>query len=428
MFPLSAVVIGESENALAQIRVGLRQNDALVEGEFQDTTQAILSLNPTGGPRLHVIHVAREKHLNDIKAMVSQFPGQPILAVVDGEHPNLLVSGASAMVPYNHIESFSESKESVKTEVLTPKTGTSSMLIPAMRAGAMQVVTLPLDPEDFRDALECLAVHFGHPQESTVIAVADVLGGCGATTVSVNLAYELAYWSKRDCILAELALPMGRLSTYLNCKAPYTLGNLLESGYLDLYSLREVLYHYDQHLELLCSPYQELTAEDWRNDDTVHHRLLDVLDSLPRVAPLVVVTLPPTLDDLYFQAIARSDKVLLVAEQTLPAMHNLVRVQKVLEGELGISQYDVILNKYDPSLKGYSRAELANSLKINLRTISNEPDRLRTAMNEGCPLRQCEPKSVVLQEISQLAAQLAHINIPSNNSRGLLQWLFGKRS
>src|SRR5579883_756443 len=58
-----------------------------------------------------------------------------------------------------------------------------SLLVAANRAGASQVVLLPLHPDDFRDALDRVASQYGELQGRTrVVAVAGVTGGCGTTT------------------------------------------------------------------------------------------------------------------------------------------------------------------------------------------------------------------------------------------------------
>ena len=53
-------------------------------------------------------------------------------------------------------------------------------------------MTLPLDVHDFHEALDSIAIQFGHSStHSVVIGVTGGHGGAGATTVAVNLAYEI---------------------------------------------------------------------------------------------------------------------------------------------------------------------------------------------------------------------------------------------
>jgi hypothetical protein len=67
-------------------------------------------------------------------------------------------------------------------------------LIAAMRAGAVQGVPLPLDPLDFRAALDCIGLQYGKSASlSQLLVISGVTGGCVATTLASNLAYDLAH-------------------------------------------------------------------------------------------------------------------------------------------------------------------------------------------------------------------------------------------
>ena len=80
------------------------------------------------------------------------------------------------------------------------------------RAGAVQVVPLPLDPVDLQQALCVIGSHADRDSlDRHVFAVTGAAGGSGATTVAVNLAYEIAEKLGQSTILAELTLQMGSL-------------------------------------------------------------------------------------------------------------------------------------------------------------------------------------------------------------------------
>ena len=77
------------------------------------------------------------------------------------------------------------------------------------RAGAAQVVQLPLDRNDFHSALIMIAAQFGRTSlDRHVFAVTGATGGCGATTIAVNLAAEIANQIGQSTILAEMTLQM----------------------------------------------------------------------------------------------------------------------------------------------------------------------------------------------------------------------------
>src|ERR687883_188831 len=79
------------------------------------------------------------------------------------------------------------------------------------------LVLVRVQSDDFRQALESIATLHGLvPTTNKVISVAGVTGGCGTTTIAINLAYELAHLHPFRVVLAELSLQMGKLADTLN--------------------------------------------------------------------------------------------------------------------------------------------------------------------------------------------------------------------
>ena len=104
-----------------------------------------------------------------------------------------------------------------------------------MRAGASEILSLPIQAEEFKAALDRIAVQFVYSVKDTkVIAVAGVTGGSGATTVALNLAYEIADRHGLRCILADLSLRMGVVASHLNIEPGHTILDLLrDTGRVD---------------------------------------------------------------------------------------------------------------------------------------------------------------------------------------------------
>jgi pilus assembly protein CpaE len=97
------------------------------------------------------------------------------------------------------------------------------------RAGAAQVVPLPVDVEDLRAALHTVGLRHAAQQPVAarrVIAVSGVTGGCGATTIAINLADEIAHRYKLSCVLTELT-SLGMIATCLDVEAQRTTHDLL---------------------------------------------------------------------------------------------------------------------------------------------------------------------------------------------------------
>src|SRR5205823_5587136 len=99
----------------------------------------------------------------------------------------------------------------------------------ANRAGASQVVQLPLDRDEFQLALKLIASQFGQGlHDRSAIAVTGATGGSGATTIAINLAAEIATRFRRHTILAELSPQIGALASMLDVQPRVTLPHLLQ--------------------------------------------------------------------------------------------------------------------------------------------------------------------------------------------------------
>ena len=190
MFPLEVVLIGRDEEVLESIRSELVANDAAVSAEFPDVPSTLENMEASAARRLFLFHVREAEDLRQLQKLVHALSGQPIMAVVDPE--------------------LQEANDPVRTSVGTggSTVARASLFVQAMRAGAMQVVPLPLESTDFREALECLARQCGHAAESTVIAVSGVQGGCGAPTLAIHLAHAISESSGRAGDLSEPEIRM----------------------------------------------------------------------------------------------------------------------------------------------------------------------------------------------------------------------------
>ncbi len=88
-----------------------------------------------------------------------------------------------------------------------------------------------------------------------MIAVAGVTGGSGATTVALNLAYEIADRHSLRCVLVDLSLRMGVVASLLNIEPAYTINDLLrDSRRIDTNLAQQALIRVADNFEILAGP------------------------------------------------------------------------------------------------------------------------------------------------------------------------------
>ncbi len=143
MYCMNIVVIGCDARIVNDIRREALNNLATIEAEFADLPSALHGIDSISNEsRMIIVQVGSVPELAQLKRISGAFAGRPILALVDADKD-------------------------------------ASMVVKAMRAGAIQVVLLPFQRSDFGAALDCIAVQFGmapraHRRSPWRVPLADV--------------------------------------------------------------------------------------------------------------------------------------------------------------------------------------------------------------------------------------------------------------
>jgi pilus assembly protein CpaE len=342
----------------------LINQQATLEGQYCDVDSAAHALREDhGGTKLFIVHVQNSAHLPKLKQLVAGFPGHPVMALVD-----------SAADP--------------------------TVLLGAMRTGASQVVPLPIQPDDFKAAMECISQQHGHSStQNQAICVSGVTGGCGATVLAVNLANEIASQHNRHVILSELSLQVGKLAAYLDITPEHTTFDLLNDGErVDPQMIQRALTHVSDRLDVLAGEYRAITPVQASAASII--RFMDYCRSLANIA---LFDVPCTYDDMYFETLAMADQVLLVGEQKIPSIRTLKLVCEALSRIDGARKLHIIINRYDPRMPGFGTDRLKALLEVNdIITVCNDYAAVMASINHGRPLRQEAPRSPALADITKI--------------------------
>ncbi len=335
-----------------------------MSGEYENVPEAMRSiLLMEKESALFVVFVRSSDDLDDIRRLTEKFPGRPVLAVLE------------------------ERCE-------------ASLVVRAIRAGASQVVSCPIQPEDVREALSCIATQFDMGKQlGKVIAVSGATGGAGATTVALNLAAQIAHRNQSKCVLMELSLRMGVLAMFLDIEPAYTSTDLVSMlDRLDNYLVEQSLTAVNENLLVLPGPYQSIETEI-----IPPLEVLKLVDVVKHFAPLVVLDVPATYDELFFRALSLADKAVLVVE---PQVASLRAAQLVSSGLSNSDSLDIVINRFDSKKTGLSLEKLESVLRNNRLTTLPEDGTLREATNSGNLLQQFRPNSPSLPVFESLASKL----------------------
>jgi pilus assembly protein CpaE len=390
MYPLSTVVIGCDEKVLPHVRRELSNRSAFLEAEFSTAGAATEAMRRfSAEKRLLLLHMNSVRELDILGRLTVQFPSWPVVALVNGYHP----------------------KESL-----------GEVVVGMMRAGASQILSLPIDPDDFQSALDRIAAQFVYSERSSnVIAVAGVTGGSGATTIALNLAYEIAYRHKLRCVLADLSLRIGVIAPHLNIQPTHSITDLLKDiSRIDATLARKVLIKITDSFEILAGPHQFEQPIATSTDAVTR-----VVDTLKQMTDIVVLDVPCRHDDLYFDTLSGAAHTILVGEQKISSIRALKMVREAI-GRPRETEH-IVLNRFDPLNKGLSVQRILDPLGVScLHTIARDDAGMLSALDNGCTLRLASPRSPALDDIVSLTdAVLSREDPPKTKTktRGLLSRL-----
>lgn len=364
-----ALLIGCSEIAAAGLRQQLHRLSIVVEQEYANWASLSDDEMPSGDvPRLVLVEVAEPADYDGIRQLALHYPSWPLVAIV----------------------------------ALPAEDGA---VLKAMRAGAGQVVPLPIDPPELNQAIQSLLerqLGTGTGAEST-IAVCGVTGGCGATTLAVNLAYEISCGEEFGCLLVDMSLQLGNLTAHLDIQPRHTTQDLLAAiDHLDEWLMEQAVARFGNNLRVIAGPYR--TLDPGNVSPAAVRRLLEVVSRLSRT---LVLDIPGTYDHLFFETLSTATDILLVGEQEFPAIGRLRLLDQILEREVPSVRRTVVINRYDPRLRDFDVPRLQKMLgRDEIHTIANDHKAVTAAINSGRPLRLRAPESRIVSDIAALVDNL----------------------
>lgn len=223
--------------------------------------------------------------------------------------------------------------------LMTTKPDTES-LKEAMRAGARDLLPKPCPRDALNQSLNrILDVGKRGGQQRSAFEDQDyqgiwsfvrATGGVGQTTLLLSFASHLVQRGKR-VLVVDLNLFFGHVAFYLGNPNPATTWKeLLESeNPLDEDTLRSHCLQHPCGISYLVPPSRPLDARVLPRKD-----LLDVIETLHRVADVILVDHPVGLPDLFLEVVERSGPIFTVTNGSLPAFKSLRDLIHVLQ-EIG---------------------------------------------------------------------------------------------
>ena len=301
---------------------------------------------------------------------------------------NLLREGGDEFVPYPLPEN--ELARAIE-RVLTPQE------------------TMQMHPEDG----EAPRKKIGGGKNGVIIPVHGLSGGIGATTMAVNLAWELANLEKvnapKVCLL-DFDFQFGTTSTYLDLARRETVVELLtDTESMDSESFMQALSSYEDTLQVLTAPFDMIPLDLVGPEDI--QRIMDLAASH---FDYVIIDMPSTMVEWSQTVLEAAHVYFGMLELDMRSAQNTLRLKRAMQSEdLPFDKIRFILNRAPgfTDLNGKSRIKrLADSLGISLEVLMPDGGKpVAQNADHGLPLAAGLPKNALRKEIAKLARSVHEV-------------------
>ena len=357
-----------------------------------------------------------------VAARVAGFPlSLNVIPVTDWIDPEELSAAAAGVVQVDpdtpsSIKRFQKLLQVIQTPLIAAAYDPPLALVRSLiRAGAHDVVPLPLNIEDLEASLAPVADELSNRHSAVgtanakVVSVIKSVGGVGATAMVSQLAIRFAANEAahgRGACLIDLDVQFGDVAFQLGLQPKLSLADLLEAGArLDGSLVRATTTEHQSGLRVIAAPPEMMPLEGISSE-----HLTQIVDLATREFGTVFVDLPTNWTNWSLSLVARSDLVLLVTELSVAGLNRAKRQLRLLDSQdLGGLDVRVIVNRFDKSQSRTIRpADVREALGRDVAyTVSNDFLLMRAAIDRGVPIRDIKRKSAVSKDLETLDVGLA---------------------
>jgi pilus assembly protein CpaE len=286
-----------------------------------------------------------------------------------------------------------------------------------VRAGAVDLVQLPIDDDELRTALErgieiarkavpppavvpAAAPAFTAPEDGPgiVFTIASATGGCGKTFYATNLGAFLHRETGKSVCIVDIDLQFGEVSTAMRLKPKFTIYDALQR---DEDEDAELLAHIDEYLvvhetgvSVLAAPKDPAEADRITPPDVTR-----VIEALRNRFDYVIVDTPAQLSEVVLAAFDLSELLFLMATLDLPSVRNMGVFMSTLE-KLKIPSENIrlVLNKAESDV-GIDVGQIEKLFPNGFSSVLPYAKEVSRSINLGMPVIVSSPTAEVSRRL-----------------------------
>lgn len=325
-------------------------------------------------------------------------------------------------------EIITHAKERNIKVILIVEDVTPASLHSLLRNGADEFVPYPLPEGELAQAIERIRapeipvvtqqaapiLQSGSQKNGAVLAVHGLAGGTGATTLAVNLAWELATvagdTSPSVCLL-DFDLQFGAVSTFLDLPRRDVVYEMLsDTESMDEESFAQSLLTYQDKMDVLTTPADMLPLDLISPEDIGR-----VIAMARSHFDYVVIDMPSTLVQWSETVLQEAHVYFATLELDMRSAQNTLRFKRALQSEeLPVEKLRYAVNRAPKftDLSGKTRIKrMSENLDISIELqLPDGGKPVSQGGDHGLPLAMTAPKNPLRKEIAKLAASIHQLN------------------
>jgi len=295
----------------------------------------------------------------------------------------------------------------------------------AIRLGAKECFTFPIQAEDFQQAVKRIwartEVRKGSAKPTQIISFLGCKGGVGTTFLVANLASLLAQERRGKVLLVDLDLGFGQLNYFFDVHPEHTLTGVIENlERLDNNYLQSIFYPISDNCYLLPAP-ARLEEAEAINAGHLEKIISYIKENLG--FRWILIDCCHQLDEITMKALELSESLMLVTAQSIPALSNAKKMLDILNLlELKELEVEVLVNFWNRQHE-LSVADVENFLgKTIAGTITCDYKQASCSVNEGKLLVETAPRHPISGDLKLIAGKISPEETPEETNGSGWKW------
>jgi len=284
----------------------------------------------------------------------------------------------------------------------------NELILHAMHAGARHFLRKSSIETDLEEALSQI-ISDGLKSESksgSIISVIPVSGGCGATTVAINLSNEIRIASSAEVLIIDMDGYYATVALYLGISAKYGMSDILShKDVIDENLLRSSSYNYMKDFHVLTN---KSIISSFESNPLQHDNLTSILEVCKNAYKYTVVDTPSRLDkDIMKKLLDVSEVILIVFHATVKDLKLAQSLLSSIRPLTSSKRIILLANQFDKRNSLLTLEDCKQALGLDrLYSICSDSQKALDSFNLGQPIAQFAAKSKIRQDFQELASNI----------------------